>query len=183
MELAERAARGDAAATEELIDRALPLVRGMARRLTGDAEEGDALAQEALVAALETISRYRGDAAFSTWVCGIALKRYADGERRKARETASGRGEAGVGRPDPAQLVAETDSARRLWGLVAQLRPRDREAIVARAASDSPAEAAEALGIGANAFRVRLHRARLALRELMATRCPEFMEESGYGKL
>jgi DNA-directed RNA polymerase specialized sigma24 family protein len=79
-----------------------------------------------------------------------------------------------VGGSDPAQIVTEMDAARRLWRLVAQLRPRDRDAIVARAASESPAEAAEAVGISANAFRVRLHRARLALRELM--------EEPGYGK-
>jgi RNA polymerase sigma factor (sigma-70 family) len=183
IELAERAARGDAAATEELVTRALPLVRGLARRLTGDAEEGDALAQEALVAALERIARYRGDAAFSTWVCGIASKRYADAERRKAREAARAHGRGGAGAADPAQLVTEMDSADRLWRLVAQLPPRDRDAIIARAASDSPAEAAEAVGISANAFRVRLHRARLALRELMAARCPELMEELGYGKL
>jgi RNA polymerase sigma-70 factor (ECF subfamily) len=182
IDLAERAARGDAAAMEELVSRALPIVRGLARRLTGDTEEGDSLAQEALAAALEGIARYRGDASFQTWVCGIVVRRHADAERREAREAASVQDQRRSDEVDPAEIAAEMDSARRLWRLVAQLRPQDRDAIIARAASESPTEAAEALGISANAFRVRLHRARLALRELMATRCPELMEELGYAK-
>jgi RNA polymerase sigma-70 factor (ECF subfamily) len=179
-DLAERAAQGDAAATEELVNRALPTVRALARRLAGDSEEGDELTQEAFAVALERITRYRGDAAFPTWVCGIAVRRYADAERRKAREMA--RAASSVGQTDPAQVVVETDSARRLWRLVAELRAQDRDAIIARAANDSPAEAAEALGISANAFRVRLHRARLALRKLMSVRYAELVEELGHGK-
>jgi DNA-directed RNA polymerase specialized sigma24 family protein len=110
-------------------------------------------------------------------VCSITLRRYADAARRKARAEAFAEGQTSDGARDPAQVVLEAESTRRLWRLVAQLRPRDRDAIVARAATESPAEAAEALGISANAFRVRLHRARLALRALMAVRCPDLVKE------
>lgn len=59
--------------------------------------------------------------------------------------------------PDPADLA--TDGALRL--ALTKLAPRDREALLLVAWCDlSPAEAAQALGISAPAFRMRLARAR-----------------------
>jgi len=166
----------------QLVNRALPVVRGLARRLAGDAEEGDALAQEAFAVALETLGRYRGDAAFSTWVCGIAVRRYADG-RRVAETEERLRAQMGSARQrEPADIVADRDSARRLWELVAELPPAHRDALIARATSEGPADAAVRLGITTNAMRVRLHRARLALRELLLARYPDWSEEVTHAK-
>ncbi len=170
------ARRGEAAALEVLVTRALPKVRGLARKLTGEAEEGDALAQEAMVAALETLEKYRGQASFSTWVCAIALRRHTEGQRREARARRQAK------RPkdkivNPTERVEERDTTRRLLALVAELPTALAEAIIAHATSDTPAEAAAALGLGPGAFRVRLHRARLALRELLQKEYPEWSGE------
>lgn len=177
LELAERAARGDAAAMAELVNRALPVVRGLAHRIAGNPEDGDALAQEAFAAAIGNLRRYRGDATFATWVCSIAVRRYADIRRLKAtEERALGRVGAATQR-DPADLVAEKDSAQRLWHLVCELSPPHRDALIARATSQSTAQAAARLGITTNAMRVRLHRARLALREMLLAEYPEWFGE------
>lgn len=182
LDLAERAARGDGAATTELVNRALPIVRGLARRLTGGPEDGDALAQEAVVAALEGIRRYRGEGAFATWVCGIAVRRRAELERREIAEGRRLQRRRPVHEPDPAEVVAARDTEQRLWSLVAELPRAHREVLIARAASESATQAAGAMGITANAFRVRLHRARLALRRLLMTQCPDLVEELRHAK-
>jgi RNA polymerase sigma-70 factor (ECF subfamily) len=177
--LAERAVRGDATAAEELVRRALPVVRGLGRRLTGDAEDGDALAQDAIVAALEGLERYRGDAAFSTWVCAIAIRRHADEQRRRRSERRLAE-RMSARRPIEPKMAINGDTATRLWALVTELPAAHRDALVARATSGSNAEAAGRMGITPGAMRVRLHRARLALRAALTARCPDLLEEVGY---
>ena len=177
LELAARACLGDERAMDALVSRALPVVRGLARRLTRCPEDGDALAQEAIVSALETLERYRGEAAFSTWVCGIALRRQAEEARRVAMER---RGLPNVPRPsppNPAELTEARDVTRRLWDLVVHLPPIHRNTIATRATSETGAEAARRLGLTPEAFRVRLHRARGALRDLMAREHPDLFQE------
>ncbi len=177
LNLAELATRGDEAAAADLLNRALPTVRGLARRLTGSSEEGDALAQDAILAALENIKRYRGDAAFSTWVCGIAVKRFAAMKRAAARERRvleqSHRETAST---DPEATAVARATARDVWLLVAELPAGYREAILARATSDNTERAAAQVGLTPNAFRVRLHRARHALAEKLRQRFPELVE-------
>jgi len=181
LELAERAARGDDTATAELVNRALPTVRGLARRLTGDLEEGDALAQEAILAALESIHRYRGEAAFATWVCGIAMNQFAARQRAAARERrVSELFPRQTTSPDPEATAVARATARELWLLVNELPAGYREALLARATSDSTEQAAAQVGLTANAFRVRLHRARLALGEMLRKRFPGLVEVSKY---
>jgi RNA polymerase sigma-70 factor (ECF subfamily) len=183
LELAERAARGDEGATVELVNRALPTVRRLARRLTGDPEEGDALAQDAVLAALENIQRYRGDAAFSTWVCGIVVKRYASLQRAATTERrALGQFQRQVGSSDPERIAVSRATARDLWLLVAGLPTGYREAILAHATSDTAEDAGAKIGLTANAFRVRLHRARLALAESLRHRFPELVEVFTHAK-
>lgn len=166
---------------EALVIRALPVVRGLARRLTGDPEEGDALAQDALVAALEKLESHRGQAAFSTWVCAIALRRYAGAKRAEAARQRRVGGNASLS-VDLAAAVAERDSTRRLLLLVDELPATHRDALLARATADSPAEAARALHLSPAAFRTRLHRARLALRAQLEATYPDSLEEVGHAE-
>lgn len=180
LELVELAVRGDREATAVLVDRALPVVRGFAGRLAGPGEEGDALAQEAFVAALERLEAYRGEAGFTTWVCGIVLRRHADNQRRRAAERRL-QAKIAAARPAPeSDPAADRDGIERLWQLVAELPPAQQAVLVARAAGESAAEAAVQLGLTDNAFRVRLHRARQALRKLLLARYPDWFGEMNY---
>lgn len=178
-ELAARACRGDGRATAELVVRAMPVVRGLGRRLTRSAEEGDALAQEAIVLALQQLERYRGEAAFATWVCSIVVRRHADHARRAGADERLRARLQPPAEPDPADVAEHHDTETRLWELVAKLPPGERDAVLANAASDSQAEAAQRLGVSLNVLRVRLHRARRALRELARAEYPDW-EELGY---
>lgn len=177
LDLAERAARGDGAAMTELVNRVLPAVRGLGRRLAGNLEEGDALAQEAVVAALEGIHRYRGDGTFAAWVCGIAVRRHGELQRKEIAERRRLERLQHAHEPDPCDVVAASDTEHRLWLLIEQLPQAHRQVLIARATSGSIAQAACDTGITANAFRVRLHRARLALRQLLMAQCPDLLEE------
>ena len=72
--------------------------------------------------------------------------------------------------PDPAELAAQRASERALLQALAALPERDRELLTLVAWDDlTPSEAATALGISAVTARVRLHRARRRLRQLLDT--------------
>lgn len=181
--LAARALEGDAEAAAALVEGAVPVVRGLARRLAGNEEEGDALAQATVVRGLERLGKYRGEATFATWLCGIAVHLQAELRRRAAREArAQAQIPAPPCPPDPAKVVSDTETTRLLWSFVSRLSPAQQEALTARVVAGSVAEGAVSLGLTTHVFRSRLHRARLALRDLLLTHCPELLKELGYGR-
>ena len=85
-ELIERVrVRDDHAAFGELVRRHQSAVRRFLRHLTaGDAALADDLAQETFLQAYRGLGRFRGDAAFSTWLLGIAHNHARNARRRRA---------------------------------------------------------------------------------------------------
>jgi RNA polymerase sigma-70 factor (ECF subfamily) len=87
-ELLRAAAGGQAAAVRWLLDDVAPIVHGFIwARVGGDAAVAEDLLQETLLAAVAAADSYRGEAAVSTWMCGIArhrLARHWEEERRSA---------------------------------------------------------------------------------------------------
>lgn len=81
-DLAALAVRGDRTAFAELVSRHQGKVRGMMRRLSGSAADGDDLAQVAFVTAWEKISTYSGGR-FQSWVCAIAYRCFLQAKRRE----------------------------------------------------------------------------------------------------
>jgi RNA polymerase sigma-70 factor (ECF subfamily) len=76
----------DRAAFGELVRRHQSVVRNFARNLTGgDAAFADDLAQETFIQAYRSLSHYRGESAFPTWLLGIAHNRWRNA-RRQQRE-------------------------------------------------------------------------------------------------
>lgn len=77
-------ATGDRAAFGELVLRHQSAVRLFLRHLTrGDAALADDLAQETFIQAYRGLARFRGDAAFSTWLLGIAHNHWRNARRRQ----------------------------------------------------------------------------------------------------
>jgi RNA polymerase sigma factor (sigma-70 family) len=71
----------------ELVRRHQSAVRGFLRRLTGGQQAlADDLAQETFLETYRCLPRFRGSAAFGTWILGIAYNRFRQ-HRRSARET------------------------------------------------------------------------------------------------
>ena len=147
------------------------VTRFVARRVADPQLVAD-LTAEVFLAVIEAASRYRGSAGGPrTWMFGIARNVIGAEFRRSARER---RAEAMIaGRrlldgDDVERLVAKIDAARQVRGLHEELRalPDGERAVLELVAVDglTVAEAAAALGIRPVAARVRLHRARRALR-------------------
>jgi RNA polymerase sigma-70 factor (ECF subfamily) len=90
-ELIKQVLAGDRVAARELYDAHAPRVYRLAFRLTGDADLAREFTQDTFVRAFAQLPRFRGDAAFSTWIHRITVTVVANAMRRvkrlKTRET------------------------------------------------------------------------------------------------
>jgi len=171
--LVARARDGDMAAFEELVMRHADRLYGSLRRFGLDDAEAQEVAQETFLRAWRGLKSFRGDARFFTWLYRIgfneAQRRLA---RRPAASVAPGGDEAletltdaGPG-PAAEAEIAELRQAlvRALGDLPVDLRApvvlRDVEGLSTR-------EAASVLELNEAAFKSRLHRGRMALRNLL----------------
>jgi RNA polymerase sigma-70 factor (ECF subfamily) len=141
------------------------ILRGVADR-AGDAEE---LLQDAWVKAFQHLATFRGEARFSTWVARIAIHEAGARARRGRRfEALSPVVEEALRAPRGEEPLhrAETSELRRLLEeAIDGLSPALRAVLVLRDVEGlSTAETAAALDLSAEAVKVRLHRARTALR-------------------
>lgn len=158
---AMRAARGDTAAFERLYRRYYDRVHTLARRMVGPDDADDA-AQDAFFRAWTKLGSYRADAAFTTWLHRLALNvliRRASRVRLTARTTVSITDQPIFARP------SSTDAHLDLESALAVLPPDWRAAVVLHDLEGySHEEIGDLLGISLTAARMRLYRARLALR-------------------
>ena len=166
-DLLDRCRRGDPAAFEELVRSTHRRVYTLAFRVVGDRHEAEDVAQEAYLRMYRGLPGFRGDSSFDTWLYRITANAAASHLRR--------RGRFGDVLDDPEDVVQVPDEAspdpvdrdeiqRALFALpVAQ-----RAVLVMRDAYGfSIAEIAEDLGLSEGAVKVRIHRARRRLKELV----------------
>jgi RNA polymerase sigma-70 factor (ECF subfamily) len=136
-------------------------LRRYCRRLAGD--EGDDVAQDALLAAWRALSQWRGEGSFAGWLRRIATRRFLDRCRRGPPVTFTGL--------DAADAIAATgDPDRRLQvdRALAKLGPRERAAaLLVFAEGHSHGEAAAALGLPLGTLKSIVARARAALIPLL----------------
>jgi RNA polymerase sigma-70 factor (ECF subfamily) len=106
--LVGRARAGDEVAFADLVDRYAPMVLSLAFASTRNRAEAEDVAQDTFLVAWRALPRFRGDAAFSTWLYGLARSRCADRARRAAVRPRLARHSDG-----PAVDVASPDPERR----------------------------------------------------------------------
>ena len=87
-----RCRRGETEAFSALVRRHQKKMLNIAYRMIGDYDEACDVVQEAFLSAYRAIAQFRGDARFSTWLCGIVLNHSRSHIKRKA---ARSRREAG----------------------------------------------------------------------------------------
>lgn len=172
-ELVERARLGDAVAFSELVAIHQHEVYTLALRLVGNRTLAADVSQEALIRAWRAMPRFRGDAAFGTWLHRITVNA-AWTQRSKAKRHLSTDLDAVEDRPDPVMLndpalAGERLEMRgRLSAAIAQLSETQRAVVVLKDVYGwSHAEISEALSISVTAAKVRLHRAHQRLRDLL----------------
>ncbi|MGB1504364.1 MAG: RNA polymerase sigma factor [Acidimicrobiales bacterium] len=168
--LVERAVAGERGAFDELVRLTHRDAFGLAFRLTGNEEDASDVVQDAYLRAYRSISRFRGDARFSTWLYRIVANCASTFNSRKGRQRTEVLFDDDVveAHPDrdPEQAVEATALRQALDAAIHDLPPRLRSVIVLRDVYDLPHEAiADELGISVSAAKVRLHRARRRLRE------------------
>jgi RNA polymerase sigma-70 factor (ECF subfamily) len=147
----------------------------LAFRLTGNEEDARDVVQDAYLRAYKGLRRFRGDAQFTTWLYRITANCSANLLAKRARSRAEHLSDEepvidlrpGI---DPEERIAGEDERSRISAALARLPVKLRQVIVLRDIYDLPHGAiAKELGISEAAAKVRLHRARRILRELLAS--------------
>jgi RNA polymerase sigma-70 factor (ECF subfamily) len=155
---------GDRRAFGELLQRHYNRIHGLAWQLTGSRADADDIAQDVCCILVEKIASFRGDAKFTTWLCGIVFNACRDLRRR--RRSFSGFTErlavlAGLARaPDGRDL----HDAIWLKSAIARLKPPYRDAVVLVAGQQlTHGEAAAILGVAESTVSWRMHEVRRLL--------------------
>jgi RNA polymerase sigma-70 factor (ECF subfamily) len=169
--LVAAAKAGDAGAYRELVRATYADTYTLAFRLTGNEEDARDVVQEAYLRAYKGLKRFRGDAAFSTWMYRITANCAATHLTRRAHHHHEPLGEDDTvvdERPEanPDARLGATAERELLQAALQSLPPDMRAVVVLRDVYDLPHEAIAAeLGISEGAAKVRLHRARKKLRQ------------------
>ncbi len=173
--LAEAARLGDATALESLLSSFMQPVYRFGLKMCRDGEDAKDVLQETMLAAAKSVSGFRGDSEVGTWLFTIARRACLRRRRRKKGEPATAMSLEHVAQGDAPALVDggrlpeehahRREIAQALEQALAQLAPAYREVLLLRDVEGLTApEVASALGIGLEAVKSRLHRARLAMR-------------------
>lgn len=177
--LLEAARSGDEAALAAFIERHQSRVLRFGLKMCRDGEDARDVAQETLLAAARSVGRFREASSPSTWLYTIA-RSFCIKKRRRSkfapRTVVSLDGDfvvaaAAVPDPgrDPGQELDDRRLAEALDSSIAALEPKYREILLLRDVEGlSAAEVAEVTGLGVEAVKSRLHRARLRVRERLA---------------
>ncbi len=128
-------------------------------RVIGDRQDAEELTQETFVRACSAAIRFRGDSSIKTWLFGIARRVLLEALR-------AGLFDRTEQLPDVAAAGDRADVRIDLERALASLGVSDREVLViVHVLGFEPREAAAVVGVSAETFRVRLHRARRRFRE------------------
>lgn len=181
---------GDSCAYETLVRRESGRLLATARRiLRGDQEEAKDVVQEAFVTAFERLGTFKGECQISTWLHRIAingaLMRLRSQRRRPQtsiedllptfledghRNVPSGDGAL----PGPEAAARQAETRRIVRHSIDRLPDTYRVVLLLRDIEElSTEETATLLGVTTTAVKLRLHRARQALRQLLMERRAE----------
>jgi len=179
-ELVQTAVAGREASFEELVRRYQRPIAAYVYRMVGDYDAALDLTQEVFIKVYNSLSRYRAEFKFSTWIYKIAHNAAIDHLRRHAvREqalTTSVDGERREVMIESRRLTPEQESERKerrseIESVVQLLPASYRELVVLRHSHDlSYDEMAEVTGLPLGTVKNRLFRAREAMRDLLLQR-------------
>jgi RNA polymerase sigma-70 factor (ECF subfamily) len=172
---------GDKHACACMVKRHGSQMYAVALRIMGDPDEAEEVVQDAFISACGKIASFEGRSKLSTWLYRITTNAALMRLRKRRDDTVSldepQAGEDGDLLPrqlgdwdiDPSRQALSQELRQVMEAAVESLPPSLRAAFILRDIQGlSTQEAAEALEISETALKVRLHRARLALRERLA---------------
>jgi RNA polymerase sigma-70 factor (ECF subfamily) len=167
--LLERVQAGEAGAFDELVRRYLRPAYAIAYRVLKQREDAEDVAQEALVATLETIHRFDTRRPFGPWLYRIVMNRALNARKSRSIRAAEPVAEDVVSPGESPEQASERSEARdRLDRALATLP--ERQALIVRLfelEGFSSAEIGSMLQLSDGTVRWHLHQARGALREAL----------------
>jgi RNA polymerase sigma-70 factor (ECF subfamily) len=172
-DLVAAAREGDRDAFDDLVRQTYVDTYTLAVRLTATEEDARDVVQEAYLRAWKGIRRFRGDAQFSTWMYRITANTAATVSGKRHRQRTVHLDE--VAEPVETEVALHPELATENTELMAQLsaaldelQPRLKALVVLKDVYGlSHEDIAEELGISVTAAKVRLHRGRKKMRDLL----------------
>lgn len=163
-ELVALSVAGDRAAFGALLERHYDRIHGLAWQLTGSRADADDIAQDVCCTLVEKIGSFRGEAKFTTWLCGIVFNACRDLRRRRRSLGGFTERLAVLAGLAPAPDGRDLHDAIWLKSAIARLKPAYRDAAVLVAGQQlTHAEAAEILGVAESTISWRMHEVRRLL--------------------
>src|SRR3954471_10305819 len=171
-ELAQRSAKGDMGAFQELYERHNRRVYSLCLRMTQNASEAEDLAQEVFIQLFRKIGSFRGESAFTTWLHRLTVNQVLMHFRKRSvkLEQTTEEGET------PIQIVKGTENPNSmpvvdriaLDNAIAQLPPGYRTVFTLHdIEGHEHEEIARMLGCSVGTSKSQLHKARMKLRTLL----------------
>jgi len=166
-ELIRRIIQGEQSLFALLVERYRAYVFTLTLRQLGNREDAEEVAQDVFVKAYRSLADFRGDARFSTWLYTIV--RTCCISRLRTRKPASAPLE-GLNEPHAEDKTLETRNRRESVNrAIRLLGPEDAQVVTLfYQGEQSLEEIGRIMGLEPNTVKVRLHRARGRLKEVMA---------------
>jgi RNA polymerase sigma-70 factor (ECF subfamily) len=162
----------------------------MLMRLTGDPQVAEELAHETFVRAYQGLGNFRGESRFATWLTQIAVNLARDRVRERQRDrfvSLDQMMEHDADAPffvenradyDPLAEVSERDLIKRLENALHELPPNYREIFLLHHVQGMSYESiAETTGDSVGSLKVRSHRARKILKEVLFSQSEQVTTE------
>jgi RNA polymerase sigma-70 factor (ECF subfamily) len=181
LELVARSQAGDTSAFNELVTRYRNRAYAMIYNMVRNEQDAWDLAQDGFLKAWKSISRFRGQSSFYTWLYRILMNVTIDAMRRKQIEggtefddqiglqnIAPGAATAPKSEMAPAERMSDKEIRQRIDEAIAKLSPEHRTAIVMREIDGLEyTEIAEQMGCSLGTVMSRLFYARKKLQALL----------------
>jgi RNA polymerase sigma-70 factor (ECF subfamily) len=181
--LLEKIRKGDPDAFDRFVDRYGDRIYGFGMHVCGEREDARDVAQDTLLQAFKSLKELKDPGALRTWLYRVAsnaclMKRrkskFAPAKELSLEELMpAGPDEASIEIPDasamPDQAAERAETQRVVREAIRELPPNYRIVLILRDIEQlSTRETAEALGIAETAVKMRLHRARVMVRNRLA---------------
>ena len=175
--LMRAAQEGDGTAYAALLGAITPVIRALGRRQGLERGACEDLAQDVLLTIHRVRQTYDPDRPFAPWLMAIAHRRLIDLRRRRGRvsrhEAQDDLALETFAAPDAKDHVEQAEWSRALQAAIAELPPRQREALeLTKLREMSVADAAARTGQTPGALKVNVHRALRSLQVRMGGRRP-----------
>ncbi len=175
--LVERLKQGDEAAFKTIVDTWQNMVYNTALGIVQNAEDAEDITQEVFVQVYQSISSFKGDSKFSTWLYRITVTKSLDHERKKKRKKRFGfvrslfgeQNEVVVNPPDfnhPGVALDSKENAAILFKAIADLPENQRVAFTLNKVEGlSYQEVSEVMKTTVSSVESLMHRAKNNLRK------------------